>query len=157
MKLRLIKCFEIIAFIYFFIGVLCGIQIQYSPISFEIPDIVGMFYTGTFLWCGNVYLVFSCILYKHRNFLMNVIDGILCFILTAFYPYPVFLFIYDFNKYLYYFLGVCFSFLPIIFCIIDRNKIKFFHIFKTITRIFMIIFIILIILIMNSCSGSMQG
>ena len=50
------------------------------------------------------------------NFLMNVIDGILCFILTAFYPYPVSVEIYDFNKYLYYFLGACFSFLPIIFC-----------------------------------------
>ena len=152
MKLKLIKWFEIIAFIYFLVGVLCGIQIQYSPINFEIPEIVGMFYMYTLFWSGIVYLVFGCILYKHRNFLMNVIDGILCFILTAFYPYPVSIEIYDFNKYLYYFLGACFSFLPIIFCIIDKNKIKFFHIFKTITRIFMIIFIILIILIMNSCS-----
>ena len=29
----------------------------------------------TLFWSGIVYLVFGCILYKHRNFLMNVIDG----------------------------------------------------------------------------------
>lgn len=152
MNFKLIKYFEIVAFIYFLFGTLCGLQIQYSPINFEIPEIIVMFFTYTFYWCGIVYLIFGCILYKHRNFLMNVIDGILCFILTVFFPYPVFGLIYDFNKYLYYFLGGCFSFLPIIFCIIDKKKIDAFHILKTITRIFMIIFIILIILIMSSCS-----
>lgn len=157
MKLKLIKWFEIIAFIYFLVGVLCGIQFLYSPINFEIPDIVGMFYMSTIFWSGIVYLVFGCILYKHRNFLMNVIDSVLCFVLAAFYPHPVCYDIYNFNKYLYYFLAGCFSFLPIIFCIIDKNKIKFFHIFKTITRILMIMAMVLIILILNSCSGGMQG
>ena len=152
-KVKFIKWFEIIAFIYFLVGVLCGIQILYSPINFEIPDIVGMFYMYTIFWSSIVYLVFGCILYKHRNFLMNVIDSVLCFVLTAFYPYPVSIAIYDFNKHLYYFLAGCFTFLPIIFCIIGKNKIKFFHIFKTITRILMIMFIVLIILIMNSCSA----
>lgn len=152
MKFKLIKYFEIVAFIYFIVGALCGLQIQYSPIKFEFLEIIVMFYMYTFYWCGIVYLIFGCILYKHRNFFMNVIDGILCFTLTVFYPYPVFISIYDFNKYLYYFLGGCFSFLPIIFCIIDKKKIDTFHILKTITRIFMIIFIVLIILIMNSCS-----
>ena len=149
---KLIKWFEIVAFIYLFVGVLCGIQIKYQPINFEIPEFIGMFYTYTFWAIGCIYLVFGCLLYKHRNFFMNIIDCILCFILTVFNPYPVCIAIYDFNKYLYYLLGFCFSFLPIIFCVIDKKKIDFFHVFKTITRIFMIIFIVLIILIMQSCS-----
>ena len=157
MKSMFIKWFEIIAFIYFLVGVLCGIQIQYSPINFEIPDIILNYLGPTYLFSGIIYLVFGCILYKHRSFLMNVIDGILCFILTVFYPYPVCYDIYNFNKYLYYFLALCFSFLPIIFCTINKNKIKFFHIFKTITRILMIMVMVLIILILNSCSGGIQG
>jgi hypothetical protein len=156
-KFKLIKCFEIVAFIYFFIGVLCGLQIQYSLVDFEIPEFISMFYVYTFYFCGIVYLIFGCILYKHRSFLMNLIDGILCFILTVTYPYPVFISIYEFNKYLYYFLGGCFSFLPVIFGIIDKKKIDAFHILKTVTRIFMITFIVLIILIINSCSAGISG
>ena len=45
MKFKLIKYFEIVAFIYFLVGALCGLQIQYSPINFEIPEIIVMFFT----------------------------------------------------------------------------------------------------------------
>ena len=99
MKVKFIKWFEIIVFIYFLVGVLCGIQIQYSPINFKIPDIILDYLGPTYIFSGIIYLVFGCILYKHRNFLMNVIDGILCFILTVFFPYPVCYDIYNFNKY----------------------------------------------------------
>ncbi len=141
-----VKYFEIVAFIYFFIGIIILF------LKLEFLDVLINFYSNTFLFMFIAYLIFGCMFYKHRSYLMNIIDGLFCFGLTFFYPFPSFnIYIYDFNKYLYYFLGGCFSFLPLIFCVIDKEKIAFFHIFRTVTRIFMIIFAVFVILLLKSC------
>ena len=145
------KIFEIAVFVYFFIGTVCGLLIAYTQIRFEFLYMITCFYMYTVIWSSLIYLTVGCLFYKHRYFLMNIIDGALCFCLTALYPYPVYIIIYRFNKYLYYFLGGCFSLLPLIFCIMDKTKIDLFHIFKIITRIFMIVFMIVTILLLKSC------
>ena len=154
MKEKKYKIFEYIAFIYFFTGVLCGLILEYTNIKLGILEFLTLFYLYTFLFASLVYLIFGCLLCKHRSFLMNIIDGILCYCLTIFYPYPIFHHIYNFNKYLYYFLGGCFAFLPLIFCVIDKKKIDKYHLLKTITRILMIIFVVVIMLTIKSCNSA---
>ncbi len=152
-----IKIFEIISFVYFFIGAVCEILIEYTNISFAYLDIITKFYMFTFMWISVLYLIIGCILCKHRHYLMNIIDSALCFCLIAVSPFPIFVYIYDFNKYLYYSLGLCFSCLPLIFCIIDKTKINSFYILKTITRIFLIIFTVLVIIMFKSCGSNIAG
>ena len=151
---KFLTYFEIFYLIYFLVGVVCGI-ITYFSIDVEIPQILIDLYISTFFYpvATIIYIIFGCLLYKHRNFLMNIIDGLLCFALTFFLPGLLNAYIYEFNKYLYYFMGLCFSFLPIIFCFIEKKKIEFFHIIKIITRILMIILSILILLMLESCGA----
>lgn len=151
---KFLKYFEMFYFIYFLVGVVCGILV-YFGMDFEFLEFLFGFYSYTFFLpiSSIIYIIFGCLLCKHRNYLINIVDGVLCFILTVFYPSFTCYYIYGFNKYLYYFMGLCFSFFPLIFCIIEKNKIEFFHIVKTVTRIFMIIFAVLVILIVKSCGA----
>lgn len=146
--------FEVVAFLYFLIGVVCGLTIYYPQIDLVIPDFFVNSYYVTFIWFPYFYLLFGCLLFSYGNFWLNIVDCILCFLLSVFYPYPVYVEIYNFNKYLYYLLGFCFSFLPMLVCVVRKNKVDFNHIFKTITRILMVIFFVLVILILNSCGAS---
>ena len=151
---KILKYFEIFYFIYFLVGVVCGILV-YFGMDFEFLEFLFGFYSYTFFLpiSSIIYIIFGCLLCKHKNYLINIVDGVLCFILIVCYPgFPCY-YIYDFNKYLYYFMGLCFSFLPLLFCIIEKKKIEFFHILKTVTRIFMIIFAVLFILILQSCGA----
>ena len=156
MEKRVSIIFEILAFVYFFIGVVGGLLIKYIPLGPEFLVIASTIYMFVYIGSPIIYLIIGCLLYKHRNFIMNIIDSVLCYCLTAFGPFPIYLNIYFFNKYLYYLLGLFFSFLPLIFCIFDKTKIEFVHVLKIITRIFMIAVMVLIVLLLGSCAPTMS-
>ena len=150
MKEKEMKYFEYCMFFYFLIGVIGHVLIKFTDIDFTALTIL---YVNTFTPVLFAYLIVSCILYKYSNYWMNIIDGILSFVLTMVYPYPIFIYIYNFNKYLYYFLGLCFAFIPLVFCAIDKKKIELFHLIKVLTRLLIIIFVVFIILMLNSCGA----
>ena len=144
MKKKLLLAFDIIIGIYFLLGIIF--------IKIDIVDnpLFGFYFT-TFMFMPLVYIVFGCLCYKHKNLVMNIIDGALCYILTAIFPYPVCSDLYIFNAVIYNILGICFSFLPLLFCIIDKEKVNIITFLKVVVRILMIIFTVYVLLILNSC------
>lgn len=146
---------DLVFFIYFLFGAIFSVSIEYN--FFEIPEIIASFYVYTFIWAFFIYVIYGCFCVKHRNILMNIFDGLLCFILTCFYPYPIVISLYENYKNLYYVLSGIFIFLPIIFSFIDKEKIDFEKIIKVFTRVAMIIFIIMIVLMLQSCGNGIVG
>lgn len=102
--------------------------------------------------CGFIYLIGGCLLYNHKKKILYFIDSLFCICLLFVWPYPIFVNIYEYSEHLYYFLGAVFSLLPLAYCYIEKVKVDFRVIIKSLTRICMILLIIFLILFLQSCS-----
>ncbi len=143
--------FEWFSFIYFSVGAICAFIIDYTDVRMILLTLLSMVYMYTFSFVLLANCAVAFVGYKHKSFIMNIVDGFLCLILTQFIPYPLYSSIYEKSPFLYFSLGTIFASLPILFGIIDKEKIELSHVLRTTTRVCMIIFAILILIMMHSC------
>lgn len=155
-----IKKFDLFFFVYFLTGIITykiyvDIGNDYSKES--LFNIIVIFYLYSFYIFSLIYLISVCFFVKHRHILMNIIDGILCYILTCLLPSPVLTYIYEYNMLLYYILSGIYIILPIVFNYIDKEELDINNVLKVVTRLLMIIFTLFTIFILNSCSVDIRG
>ena len=152
MRKKLRNYFEIIAFLYFAIGVFFGFIIEVAKIDIGIFEFIAILYMDTFLLALFLYFIYGILIYKHKSIFINIIDSIM-YLLTIFGLISI----YDFSKVLYYLIGLCFSLSPLLYSIIDKERDNLYYVLRIITRILMVLFLILIVLMLGSCSVGIAG
>lgn len=142
--------YEKVMFIYFLVGVIGVINIVYidTDIGDVIMSLLAPIYLYTFQLAYVTYLAMSCVGYKHKSIIMNIIDALFCLPLIPILAMDI----YESSKTIFYLVGGCFSFLPMLFGLIDERRIESLQILKMCTRVLMVVFIVLIVIMLDSCS-----
>jgi hypothetical protein len=83
---------------------------------------------------------------------LTILDALLCYVLICFYPYHVSILLFNYNREIYYLLGIIFSALPFISDMFSNINISFSTIRRILTRALMVLTMIIVCLSMLSCS-----
>ena len=87
------------------------------------------------VFVSAIYCLLVALVYKHRNFVMNIFDGIVGLFATNAFVVRI---IYDINIYYFYSAVGIFLLLPLLYALIDKEKIDSSFILRIVTRIIMI-------------------
>lgn len=163
-------------FCYSFIGVIIALPLILEeqlhinlPIFGELSDFSTIFvvvYLQSFLYlsvgyCGyclfNTYNKNINEVFKSFLFILNIIDGFLCYSTIVLFGGYVSIYLFDASQQLYYLVGLLFSIFPVVTQFFYYKKIDKRVIKNIITRIFMVLIAGLIIYEMTSCSSGIAG
>lgn len=137
-------------FFYFLIGVVIGYGSNIGFLS-EISELIMMGYLLTLGLAVLIYYIISSFGECHKSFLMNIIDAIVGFFAIRL-SYST-----QFQSFISLIVGGGYSFIPLLFLYIDKKDFDIIVIFKTLTRILMLLLIIFMVLLLDSCGAGIDG